>query len=221
MKQPDIAAKDFLEIIHMIEASINSNLLEKGSVSKFLFKDSQDRWFFTYKTEGTIKIHYLKHGPWSHFEDVFKEQDKIYEGKDIMFPGANGSFNEVVKNFHVSCSRMSKSLNKNRFRECNRKETIWNMYNLPFETDSSRNLRGKVLKAVHKFSSTDMKNVEELLVTKGVLVSINYLARANKIRSAEGASPSPNKMRRFQGFGYSIATDDIMQANVLKNNESA
>ena len=106
----------------MIETSINKNLVEKGSVGKFLFKDAQDRWFITYKNEGQLKVHYLKNGFWPHFDDVFLDNTKIYESKDILFPGISGYFRDVVNRFYVSLRRISKSINKNKFRNQSKNE---------------------------------------------------------------------------------------------------
>jgi len=38
LKQNEIVYRDFVEIINMIEVSINKNLLRKGSIGKFLFR---------------------------------------------------------------------------------------------------------------------------------------------------------------------------------------
>jgi len=68
MKQPDLVAKDFIDILNMIEASIYKNLAPKGSVNKFLFKDSQGRWFCISRLHGEFKLTYLKYGFWHFFE---------------------------------------------------------------------------------------------------------------------------------------------------------
>ena len=38
MRQNEIITKDYVEILSMIEESMNKNLLRKGSMGKFLFK---------------------------------------------------------------------------------------------------------------------------------------------------------------------------------------
>lgn len=194
MKQPDIVAKDFVEILHLIEKSINVNLLERGSVGKFLFKDSLNRWFFFYKKNEKVKIHYLQYGFWNFFHEIFSEPNKLYESKDALFPGVSGKYEDVVKRLHISLRRMSKTMEKNQFKDFGRKDNIWNIYAIPFLTDSSKNLRSSVLRAVHNIHDANITTLGQLLITEGVFVSANYITRTNKAIAPQVANKIRNKV---------------------------
>jgi hypothetical protein len=188
MKQPDIIAKDFVEIICLIENSINSNLLQKGGIGKFIFKDAQNNWFTVFKKQKTHKVHYLKYGFWTHFKEIFPDKTQLYESKDILYAGSNKKYDPVVNRFHLSLKRISKTIDKNKFKEFDREENVWNMYTIPFETSSIQKLRGSVLKAAHHFPETNFLTVAHALVTSGVFVSVNYHSKVNKV-DKEGPKP--------------------------------
>jgi hypothetical protein len=188
MKQHDIIAKDFVEIICLIESSINNNLLQKGGIGKFIFKDAQNNWFTVYRKQNMHKVHYLKYGFWTHFKEIFPDASQLYESKDILYSGSNKKYDPVVNRFHLSLKRISKTIDKNKFKEFEREENVWNMYAIPFEASSVQKLRGSVLKAAHHFPETNVLTVAHALVTSGVFVSLNYHSKVNK---AEKGAPKP------------------------------
>jgi len=148
MKQPDIVANDFMEIIFMIETSIQKNLAQKGSLGKFVFRDPKGRWFIISKLKSKYKLTYLKYGFWNYFDDVFKDKQKVYEAKDCLYEGQSGKYDQIVDNFYVSLRRIAKRCNQDSFLQYDRTENIWNMYAIPFETSSNSALNNQVVKAV-------------------------------------------------------------------------
>jgi len=190
LKQHEIVANDFIEITNMIEASINVNLLRKGGFGKFLFKDVRNKWFTVFKDNKKLRVQYLGKGFWNYFDDVFADKSQLYEGQDILFPGAKSRYIDVVDEFHQSLRAISSRVVKNTFAGHSREESVWNMYAIPFESSNVKQLRTSVLKEAQKNIKSDLSQVPKRLVTQGIFVSCNFVTKLNKATKIKGARMS-------------------------------
>jgi len=186
MRQQEIVSKDFVEITSMIEESINKNLLRKGSLSKFLFKDNQGKWFFVFKQNRKFRIQYLSSGFWTYSDDLFTDKSKLYEGQDILFPGRNKKFETPADDFYTILAKISKKLQKSSFSNFDRDEGLWNMYAIPFKTSSMKDLKVNVLKSIKAKSKIDITSLQDTIITEGVLFSVNYIMTAKEAQGNNG-----------------------------------
>jgi hypothetical protein len=179
MKQPDVLANDFCETIQMIETSINTNLIEQGSLGKFIFRDMKNRWFFVHKRHNHYEIEYLNDGFWKHYKDLFPDKSQLYESKDVLFGGQTKKYDEVIERFYMSLKNIGRRVSRNQFRFFDRNEYIWNLYALPFAADSIRGLRAAVSQAVEYMPGAEA-HVGQSLVTHGLFLSMNIMGRTSK-----------------------------------------
>jgi len=195
MRQQEIVSRDFVEITYMIEESINKNLLRKGSLSKFLFKDHKGKWFFIFKQGSKFRIQYLSSGFWTYSDDLFSDKSKLYEGQDILYPGKNRKFETPADDFYSVLAKISKKLQRSTFDNCEKDEGLWNLYAIPFQTSSVKQLKVNALKAVKTKSKIDITNLQDTIVTEGVFFSVNYIMSANE---AQGAHQELQRMNTSQ-----------------------
>lgn len=177
LKQNDIVAKDFLQVLHMVEQSINANLISHNSLGKFLFRDIiRGRWFYLEKRHEKLKIRYLKAGFWNHYENLFQNKQKIYHSSDIFFYGQHKSYHEVVRNLYKNFLTLSSSNDKPEFSSMDKNAHIWDLYVMPFHAETSV-IRSSVLKLSHNISLAQTLN---MLVTHGMFISLNYVNPATE-----------------------------------------
>ena len=133
-----------------------------------------------FKDKQKFKVQYLGAGFWDHFNDIFLDPTKLYEGQDILFPGAKSTYEDIVQTFHKSLKKASKRIPNNTFADLHRNDHIWNMYAIPLEASSVKNIRTNVLKFAKTDLKTNVKMVDKCLVTKGVFLSVNFIMKAKK-----------------------------------------
>ncbi len=208
MRQDEIVSKDFVEITYMIEESINKNLLRKGSLSKFLFKDQKGKWFFIFKQRNKFRIQYLSSGFWSYSDDLFTDKSKLYEGQDILYPGKNRKFETPAEDFYSVLAQISKKLQRSTLHNCEKDEGLWNMYAIPFQTSSVKQLKLNALKAVKTKSKIDITNLQDTIVTEGVFFSVNYIMSAHEAR---GANQELQRMNTSQLIDFEKSRKTALQ----------
>jgi hypothetical protein len=189
MKQPDLIAKDMIEIIYMIEQSINKNLVQKGSVGKFVFKDSKERWFCLYKHNDRMKLKYIKYGVWNHFDELFEDKKKIYYSNDIFYSGHDHHVESVVRRLHNTFQQFSLLNDDRHLKDLRRDANIWSLYVAPFETESTRGLRNMVSRLAAQLPQISFESLAKLLVTQGCFVSLNYSAATTDVDVKSKSSP--------------------------------
>jgi hypothetical protein len=207
MKQSHIASMDFVKILQLVEESITKNLLNRGSLGKFIFRDSQDRWFYIYKKGEKMKIGYLRHGFWDHFSEVFPEGNALYEAQDIFHAGNTLRYSSIVENLFVSTKRISHGVQNSEFGQFDRNENVWNAYMIPFETENSKQLRTSILKSSSQNSEgAKIQNLMKLLVNQGVFLTVNFESKSSIFRPRnKSASPT----RTVSGRAMSTLLPDI------------
>lgn len=165
-----------METINNIEACINANLIEKGSLGKFIFRDNANQWFIFYKKGNVFEIEYLKYGFWRHFKTIFTDRRQIYEAQDIFYGGTSGKFDDTLLKLFDILQRIGRRTPKNEFRFFNKAEYMWDLYALPFSIDSLRELQSTLLNSTE--ISDDQIN-KGALVTHGIFISVNCVGRVN------------------------------------------
>ena len=185
MKQREAPSHDFLETIHKIEISINSNLMKKGGLGKLIFRDSNNKWFIVHKNWNRFEVEYLKYGFWRHFKDLFKDKRQIYESKDIFYGGATGRYNDVLSKLFQVLAHVGRRIPNNEFKFFHRDEYMWDLYALPFSVESLKELRASLLDSSES-SISDRQYDSDLLVTHGIFISLNCIGRTNTLTYESG-----------------------------------
>ena len=121
----------------------------------------------------------------------------MYEGQDILFSGRNKKFETPADDFYNVLAKISKKLKKSSFSSFDREEGLWNLYAIPFQTSSAKELKVNVLKSVKAKSKIDITSLQETLVTEGVLFSVNYITTA---REAQGNNEELLRMSTNQAI---------------------
>jgi len=99
------------------------------------------------------------------------------------FRGKTKKFETPADDFYTILAKISKKLQKSSFSNFERDEGLWNMYAIPFQTSSMKELKVNVLKSVKARSKIDITSLQETIITEGVLFSVNYIMTA---REAQG-----------------------------------
>ena len=123
------------------------------------------------------RIQYISHGFWNYTQELFEHKTKLYEAQDILFPGANSKYEEPVINFYNSLMKISKKIKNSKFADFNRLESFWNLYVVPFETSSVKQIKFDLMKLAKKNPKIDMNHLNETMITEGVFFSVNYLTK--------------------------------------------
>jgi hypothetical protein len=126
------------------------------------------------------------------------DKTQLFEAQDVLYPSTKKKkYEEVVTKFHESLVKLSQSMPKCKFDLFKKGEHIWNMYALPFETSSLKQLKIDTLKATQGNNEIDMTRIPNDLVTQGVFISLNYISAA---KLAVSDSQKSQRMSRFQNL---------------------
>jgi hypothetical protein len=172
LKHPEVEPFNFVEVLTFIEKSVTVNLLPHGSIGKFIFMDSRGKWFVCLRNKDKISISYLQHGPWTHFEEVFKSPDNIYESKDILYPGSNKKYMSVITNFSKDILSMAGETDFT-LADYTGNKYIWNLHAVPFVLSDDKLAKAEVKKIFNEENCTIFTNAEECVVRKGIFISIS------------------------------------------------
>ena len=141
-----------------------------------------------FKDNHKFKVHYLSSGFWSHFEDIFPDKTKLYEGQDILFPGLNDKYAEPVDQLYSSLKKLAHRLTKSKFTDFEKTEHLWNLYMIPFQISSKKHLKREVFKAAKERPKIDITSLQNTLITDGVFFSVNYIMKARNLQNMEKES---------------------------------
>ena len=145
----------------------------------------QGRWFFVFKEGYRFRIQYLPSGFWSYSQDIFKDPTKLYEGQDILFPGQSGKYEDPVCNLFSALLKIAGKMPKSTLGEFERNSGLWNMYAVPFQASSPKQMKAGMFKALKNNPKINLTTFQNTIVSEGIFFSVNYVMSAKEVSAAK------------------------------------
>jgi hypothetical protein len=179
-------------VLTFIEKSITSNLLPHGSVGKFIFMDSRGKWFICQLNNHKISMKYLQHGPWNHFDEVFRSPNYIYESRDILYPGSNNKYKSVITKFSKEIFGMTEDSEFTQ-NDYTGNKYIWNLHAIPFVLTDDKIVKEDIRKNFKEENCTIFTNADECVVRKGLYLSVTQSKNTKEKADQTQEKPATKK----------------------------
>lgn len=187
-----IPTENFVETLFAIEENLNGKLLRKGSVGKILFQSRKNKWFVLQRSteQSKIGISYVKNGPWNYYDSIFKDKQKVYKAKNILYTDYRSEKARYVARFSESLNIMASSFLKCcSFKNFSPTTGSWNLYALPFESTDPKQRIISLLKSFKEDKSVGMLDVMRHSVRRCLFLSVNLVSKHKKEAKKETQRP--------------------------------
>jgi len=113
-------------------------------------------------------------------------------------------YSKILMPFYEGISKLGSKIPNNEFKAFTKNNHIWDLYALPFNLDSEKNLKKKISEIL-EVSQEYMRETRNI-VTEGIFVSVNLKGKAYL-----GMKEDPFRVARIDHYESIKAGDDLSE----------